>query len=59
MVEKIQGDIINTAEKGVFDILGDKIADYSGDVAGYVGDKALRLVGLQTISSQNEKTEIE
>jgi len=44
-----------TPPEGVFDILGDKIADYSGDVAGYVGDKALRLVGLQTISSQNEK----
>ena len=43
-----------TPPEGIFDILGDKIADYSGDVAGYVGDKALRLVGLQTISSENE-----
>jgi len=57
--EKNDSQLNNETEKetppeGVFDILGDKIADYSGDVAGYVGDKALRLVGLQTISSQNE-----
>ena len=44
----------DTPPQGVFDILGDKIVDYSGDVAGYVGDKALRLFGLQPISSGNE-----
>jgi hypothetical protein len=48
----------DTPPEGIFDILGDKIVDYSGDVAGYVGDKALRLVGLQPISSgdENEKS---
>ena len=43
--------------EGVFDILGDKIVDYSGDVAGYVSDKALRLVGLQPIPNGEEENE--
>jgi ABC-type transporter Mla subunit MlaD len=52
--EKIDDSEKDTPPEGVFDIVGDKIADYSGDVAGYVGEKALRLVGLQPISSGDE-----
>jgi hypothetical protein len=38
---------------GIFDVLGDKLATYSGKVAGYVKNKGLRLVGLQEIKSDN------
>jgi uncharacterized phage infection (PIP) family protein YhgE len=34
---------------GIFDIIGDRLATYSGDVAGYVGTKGLRLLGLKKI----------
>ena len=44
----------STPSQGIFDIIGNKVADYSGDVAGYVNEKALRLVGLQPITSGEE-----
>jgi hypothetical protein len=34
---------------GVFDIISDKLSNYTNNVAGYVSDKGLRLLGLQPI----------
>ena len=42
---------------GIFNIIGDKLADYSGDVTGYIADKGLRLIGLQRIKSDQENEE--
>jgi hypothetical protein len=39
---------------GIFNIIGDKIADYSGDVTEYVADKGLRLFGLERIKNDKE-----
>ena len=32
---------------GIFDVIGNKLATYSGNVVGYVKNKGLRLVGLE------------
>ena len=34
---------------GIFDVIGDKLATFSGNVAGYVENKGLRLLGLKKI----------
>jgi len=39
---------------GIFDVIGNKLASYSGKVAGYVKNKGLRLVGLQEIHPEQE-----
>ena len=36
---------------GIFDVIGNKLATYSGDVAGYFENKGLRLLGLEKIKS--------
>jgi len=38
---------------GIFDIIGDKLASYSGDVTGYITDKGLRLFGLKKIKNED------
>jgi hypothetical protein len=40
--------------QGIFDIIGDRLKTYSGNVSGYIADKGLRLVGLQPIKQSNE-----
>ena len=40
---------------GIFNIIGDKLADYSGDVTGYIADKGLRLIGLERIKNDQEE----
>jgi len=39
---------------GIFDVIGNKLATYSGNVAGYVKNKGLRLVGLEEIRPLQE-----
>ena len=39
---------------GIFNLIGDKLATYSGNVAGYVKNKGLRLIGLQEIHPGQE-----
>jgi len=52
----------NTSEfeqsPGIFDIVGDKLADYSANTRQYLAEKGLRLVGLQPIN-KNENVEID
>ena len=40
---------VTDKSKGIFDVIGDKLSDYSGKAFNYVKDKSLRLAGLQTI----------
>jgi hypothetical protein len=38
---------------GIFNIIGDKLATYSGDITGYFADKGLRLLGLKRIKNED------
>jgi ABC-type transporter Mla subunit MlaD len=44
---------VNDKSKGIFDIFGDKLTDYSGKAFSYVKDKGLRLAGLQSIKQSD------
>ena len=48
-------DVMSEKSKGIFDIVGEKLSNYSGKVVGYVTDKGLRLAGLQPIKKGEEK----
>ena len=36
---------------GIFDMIGNKLSSYSGNAAGYITDKGLRLIGLEKIKN--------
>ena len=42
-------EVTDNKSKGIFDVIGDKLSDYSGKAFNYVKDKSLRLAGLQPI----------
>jgi hypothetical protein len=44
----------NTNNKGIFNMIGEKLSQYTGKAAKYAGDKGLRLLGLQPIQPQPE-----
>jgi len=39
--------------KGIFDVIGDKLSNYTGKVTNYIKDKGLRLAGLEPIKTEN------
>jgi hypothetical protein len=44
---------------GIFDVIGNRLSSYSGDVVEYVSDKGLRLLGLEKIKNDDDEEKIE
>ena len=43
--------------KGIFDIIGNKLYDFSKDTTGFIAEKGLRLVGLQPIKKDTDNND--